>query len=95
MIEELRTARPLTPAEYRRQARNRHETERKIQAALRAGTDPGPLRRGVERPHPERPRNLTRIRGWAWWFVASGWPVAEVAELFDVPAELLSEGDEG
>lgn len=44
-------------------------------------------------PRGERVHNLTRIRGWAWWFVAAGWPVEEVAWLFDVEVEALELGD--
>lgn len=36
----------------------------------------------------ERPLK-PRVVGWAWWFVAAGWPLAEVADLFDVPPDRL------
>jgi len=30
-----------------------------------------------------------RVVGWAWWFVAAGWPLEEVADLFDLAADRL------
>lgn len=30
-----------------------------------------------------------RVVEWAWWFVAAGWPLEEVADLFDLAADRL------
>ncbi|MFZ5719223.1 MAG: hypothetical protein ACOY5Y_07115 [Pseudomonadota bacterium] len=56
---------------------------------------PVPIRRGRVEP-VKRLRAVTpAVRRYAGWFLAAGWPAAEVAELFDVAPEAIAANGSG